>query len=33
MKTWDDKLSLRPKLNNLRLQDEDSVKDNVKSMT
>ena len=32
-KTWANKLSLRRKLNNLRLQDEDSVKDHVKSMT
>ena len=32
-KTWANKLSFRRKLNNLRLQDEDSVKDHVKSMT
>ena len=32
-KTWANKLSLRRRLNNLRLQDEDSVKDHVKSMT
>ena len=32
-KTWANKLSLRRRLNNLRLQDKDSVKDHVKSMT
>ena len=32
-KTWANKLALRRKLDNLRLQDEDSVKDHVKSMT
>ena len=32
-KTWANKLSLRRRLNNLQLQDEDSVKDHVKSMT
>ena len=31
--TWANKLSLRRKFNNLRLQDKDSVKDHVKSMT